>query len=110
MNIHTNNGQIIKQGGKPAFAVIPYGDYLQLTSEKEEATIPHEVVGMLIENDWSLIKAWRQHFGISQKDLAKKAGISQPALSQMERSNNLRDSTLEKIALAMGLDPEQLVD
>ena len=110
MNVHTNNVQVIKQGGKPAFAVIPYDDYLQLTSEKEEATIPHEVVGMLVEKDWNLVKAWRKHLGISQKVLAKKAGISQLALSQMERSNNLRDSSLEKMALAMGLDPEQLVD
>lgn len=111
MNVHTNSVQIIKQGGKPAFAVIPYDDYLQLTGKREEeATIPHEVVGMMIEKDWNLVKAWRKHLGISQKVLAKKAGISQPALSQMERSDNLRDTTLEKMALAMGLDPEQLVD
>ena len=111
MNVHTNNVQVIRQSGKPVFAVIPYDDYLQLTSQKgEEPTIPHEVVGMLIEKDWNLVKAWRKHLGMSQTVLAKKAGISQPALSQMERSDNLRDTTLEKLALAMGLQPEQLVD
>ncbi len=111
MNVHTNNVQVIRQNGKPAFAVIPYDDYLQLTIQKGgEATIPHEVVGMLIEKDWNLAKAWRKHLGMSQKVLAKKARISQPALSQMERSDNLRDTTLEKLALAMGLQPEQLVD
>jgi len=111
MNVHTNNVQVIRQGGKPVFAVIPYEDYLQLTSQKaDNATIPHEVVGMLIEKDWNLVKAWRKHMGISQKVLAKKVGISQPTLSQMERSDNLRDSTLEKMAMAMGLHPEQLVD
>ena len=111
MNVHTNNVQVIRQGGKPAFAVIPYDDYLELTSQKgKEATIPHEGVGMLIEKDWNLVKAWRKHLGMSQKVLAKKAGISQPALSQMERSENLRDATLEKLAIGMGLNPEQLVD
>jgi len=111
MNVHTNNVQVIRQGGKPAFAVIPYDDYLQLTSQKvDDTTIPHEVVGMVIEKDWNLVKAWRKHLGISQKVLAKKAGISQPALSQMETSDNLRGSTLEKMAMAMGLQPEQLVD
>lgn len=111
MNAHTNNVQVITQGGKPAFAVIPYDDYLQLTGKRDkEATIPHEVVGMMIENDWNLVKAWRKHLGLSQEVLAKKAGISQPALSQMERSDNLRDATLEKLALAMGLQTEQLVD
>jgi DNA-binding XRE family transcriptional regulator len=111
MNVHTNNIQIISQDGKPAFAVIPYDDYLQLANQtRQEATIPHEVVGMLVEKEWNLVKAWRKYLGISQKVLAKKAGISQPALSQMERSDNLRDTTLEKLALAMGLKPELLVD
>ena len=109
MNVHTNNVQVIHQGGKPAFAVLPYDDYLQLT-RRQEPTIPHEVVGMLLEKDWNLVKAWRKHLNMSQKILAKKAGISQPALSQMERSNNLRDATLEKLALAMGLHLEQLID
>ena len=39
MNVHTNNAQVIRQGGRSAFAVIS-----------------HEVVGMLIENDWDLVK------------------------------------------------------
>ena len=111
MNVHTNSVQVIRQGGKPVFAVISYDDYLQLTNRGgKEATIPHEVVGMLIEKDWNLVKAWRKHLGLRQKELAKKAGISQPALSRMERSDNLRDVTLEKLALAMDLRPEQLVD
>ena len=37
------NVQIIKKDGKPAFAVIPYEDYLSLPKD-ENATVPHEVV------------------------------------------------------------------
>jgi len=46
---------------------------------------------------------------LSQRELVEKAGISQPAFSQMERNDNLFDVTLEKLALGMGLNPEQLV-
>ncbi len=111
MSVHTDNVQIIRHGGKPAFAVIPYDDFLKLTGKSgTEPTIPHEVVGLGIENGWNLVKAWRKHLGLSQKELAKRAGISQPALSQMERSDNLRDRTLEKMAVAMGLAVDHLVD
>ena len=112
MNVLTNNVQIIKQNGKPAFAVIPYEDFVKLTGveENEEPTIPHAVVGLVIKNNWNLVKAWRKYLKISQKTLAVKAGISQPALSQMENSDNLRTHTIEKLAKAMGLTPEQLVD
>jgi DNA-binding Xre family transcriptional regulator len=113
MNGLINNVQIIKQGGKPAFAVIPYDDFVKLTGteqKNEEPTIPHVVVGLVIKNNWPLVKAWRKYLKMSQKSLAAKAGISQPALSQMENSNNLRSSTLDKLAKAMDIAPEQLID
>jgi DNA-binding Xre family transcriptional regulator len=113
MNVLINNVQIIKQAGKPAFAVIPYDDFVKLTGieqKLEQETIPHAVVGLVIKNDWPLVKAWRKHLKMSQKSLAEKASISQPALSQMENSDNLRTSTLDKLAQAMGIAPEQLVD
>lgn len=112
MNAHTNNVQIIEQNGKPAFAVIPYDDFLALTKKEDagEALIPHEVVGLVVKNGWNLAKAWRKHLGISQKELAARAGVSQPALSQMENSDNLRSDTLEKLAEAMGITSEQLTD
>jgi len=112
MSAPTSNVQIIRQNGKPAFAVIPYEEFLRLTgATDDEALIPNEVVGLVIEHDWPLVKAWRKYLGLSQKELAARAGISQPALSQMERrSANLRDATLEKLAAAMGLSVSQLVD
>lgn len=45
MNVH-NDIQIIRQDGKPAFAVVPYDKWLELTvSQDENIYIPHEVVG-----------------------------------------------------------------
>lgn len=103
--------QVIKRGGKPAFAVIPYEDFLNLLHKDEKGTIPNEVVGLIIKKGVNLLKAWRLHLGLTQKEVAGRAGISQAALSQMEKINNeLRTATLEKLADALGLSVNQLQD
>ena len=59
----------------------------------------------------SLVKAWRAYLDMTQTEVAKKSGISQAALSQMEKSENkLRTATLEKLARVMDLSVEQLKD
>ena len=104
------NVQYIKQNGKPVFAVIPYDEYIKLLPT-ENINIPHEVVGLVIKKGMNLVKAWRTHLGFTQSEIAKKAGITQAALSQMEKDENtLRTATLEKLAKAMGLSIEQLKD
>jgi DNA-binding XRE family transcriptional regulator len=109
MKTHTNI-QYIEQNGKPVFAVIPYDEYLKLLPS-EDITIPHEVVGLVIKKGMNLVKAWRTHLGLTQSEIAKKAGITQAALSQMENNENtLRTATLEKLAKAMNLTVDQLKD
>lgn len=103
------DAQIIYQGDTPTFAVIPYRQYLEMTKE-HRITIPHDVVGISVEKDCNLLKAWRIYKGLSQKEVAARAGITQAALSQMEKAENPRSSTIEKLAAALELDPEQLVD
>lgn len=112
MNLHTNNVQVIKQNGIPAFAVIPYDDYLALLSKDAETdSVPQEVAERAILEDMPLIKAWRLHLGMTQKEVAKKAGITQAALSQMERAENPnRTATLEKLGTALGLTVDQIRD
>ncbi len=109
MSVFTNV-QFIEQNGKPAFAVIPYDEYLKFLPG-EDVTIPHEVVGLVVKKGMNLVKAWRAHLGMTQAEVAERAAISQAALSQMEKSENkLRTATLEKLAGAMGLSVEQLRD
>lgn len=104
------NIQYIEQNGKPLFAVIPYDEYIKLLPS-EDVTIPHEVVGLVIKKGMNLVKAWRTHLGLTQSAIAKKAGITQAALSQMENNENtLRTATLEKLAKAMNLSVDQLKD
>lgn len=104
------NVQFIEQSGKPVFVVIPYEEYLKLLPP-EEVTIPHEVVGLVVKKGMNLVKAWRTYLGMTQAAVAKNAGMSQAALSQMEKTENeLRTATLEKLAAAMGISVEQLRD
>jgi len=113
MTTLTTNAQIIEQNGIPAFAVIPYQEYLKLISLAEDdgnATIPHEVVELMVEKNCNLARAWRLHLRKTQKEVGLLAGISQSALSQIERSENSRSATLEKLAAAMGLSVSQLTD
>lgn len=114
MNAHTlNNVQVISRDGKPEYAVVPYIEYLRLLNKAEDnnSLIPHEVVELVIEKEFNLLKAWRKHLGLTQQEVARRAGITQSALSQMERMEiNHRTATLEKLAKAMEIETNQLVD
>ncbi len=80
-------------------------------SEDENVYIPHEVVGYQLKEGLSLIAAWRKHLGITQKDLAAKTGMTQPAVAQIEKTGSkTQRKTLKKIAKAMSLDVEQVTD
>jgi transcriptional regulator with XRE-family HTH domain len=112
MNEHTNH-QVITQNGKPAFAVIPWDEYqklLQAQTDDSDIWFPNDVVKANVRGD-SLIKAWREHFGLTQEALAEKAGIKQPALARLEKAeSNPRNATLKKLADAMEISVEQLID
>jgi DNA-binding XRE family transcriptional regulator len=112
MKIPTSEIQIINQGGKPAFAVVPYEQWLALTEQEDEAVyIPHEVVGIQLMQQCSLITAWRKYRKITQIELAEKTGITQAALSQIENPDSKpQRRTLEKIAGSLGLSVEQLIE
>ncbi|EGQ8054294.1 TPA: helix-turn-helix domain-containing protein [Vibrio parahaemolyticus] len=110
MKTHTDNVQIIKQGGAPAFAVLPYDEYLELIGgDDENVYIPHEVAEMVLGDDVSLITAWRKYLKMSQTELANKMGITQGAVAQMEKADSKpHQRTLKNAAKAMGILPEQL--
>ena len=79
-----------------------------MVEEEKLKSFPHEVVGLEIKFD-NLMKAWRTHLKVSQEQLAKRAGISQAALSELEKSGVKPDAAiLEKIAQALSISPELL--
>ena len=104
------NYQVLEHNGHPAFAVVPYKEFMRLLKQKKKNTYyPDEVVRLNIIEGMSLLKAWRVFKGKTQKEVSKRAGISQPALAQMEQPDaNVRKDTLRKLAGALELDVEQL--
>ncbi|MCY1308079.1 helix-turn-helix protein [compost metagenome] len=54
------------------------------------------------------IKAWREHLGLTQVDIAERLGITQSAYAQQETSSRPRRGTREKVAKALGITADQL--
>lgn len=120
--------QVIKQDDQPEWAVIPYDQYLELVENAEmlqdiqdydrarvslegglDELISADVVNAILEGE-NIIKVWREYRGLSQTQLAKKAGISVPYLSQLESGK--RKGTIESlssIAKALNLSLELIV-
>ena len=114
--------QLIYQDGIPVFVVIPFADFARehpveaaritpkTTYIPEGDYVPHEVVGLHIERDTTYLRAWREYLGLTQAEVAERAGITQAALSQMESGEaKIRKATREKLAQAMRLDPGPLI-
>ena len=57
-----------------------------------------------------LIAAKRKNLGMDQKDLAKKLGIKQPALSRIERGeSSVNTVMLMKLSAALKISPTELI-
>ncbi|HEY9045044.1 MAG TPA: helix-turn-helix transcriptional regulator [Ohtaekwangia sp.] len=52
----------------------------------------------------------RELLGVKQEVLAEKLGISQQAISKIEQSEHVEDATLEKIAKALGVSNEAILN
>jgi DNA-binding XRE family transcriptional regulator len=75
----------------------------------EEELIPSEVVYAILEGA-NPVKVWRKYRGLGQQELAEKAGLSGPYLSQLEtgkRKGSLE--ALNAIARALGVSLDDLV-
>lgn len=114
MNTFNINATFLQgKNGVKTFAVLPYDDYEKLISlakntQKPECNIPSEIVDLVIDNGYTAVRAWREYLQLSQDEVAKRLGISQPAYSKKENSDNLRKKTREEIANALGLHYSQL--
>lgn len=102
--------QILKKDGKPAFAVVPYDEFLVLMKNRpEDVYLPDEVVKKHVIEETSLLRAWREYRGLTQAQVASRLGISQSALAQMEKPEaNPRSSSIKKLAKIYEVTPGQL--
>jgi DNA-binding XRE family transcriptional regulator len=106
--------QIIEKNGKPEYAVIPYADYLRMLEALEdkadaavvaefheayragrEFLVPAGILRRELEGE-SSVKLWREHRGLTQQELADRAAISKPYLSQIESGK--RQGTVDTLA------------
>ncbi len=113
MSAHTVDFQTIEYEGNPAFVLVPFNIFKKIQPlidhEYKSSAIPHEIVKRNVLDNTTMIKAWREYLGMTQKELAGKAQVTQPAIAKLERpGSSPRKATLKKIAAAMGLTLEQL--
>ena len=112
MSIPTKH-QVIEKDGVPLFVVVPYNEWVatnkRLKKSNSKTYLPQAVVEKAAVEDKSLVRAWREYKHLSQKDVAKRMGITQAAYCQLEKSErNMRSSTVAKIAVALEVTVEQL--
>ncbi|MFY1028249.1 helix-turn-helix domain-containing protein [Actinobacillus seminis] len=128
----SNLQYINDSNGKPLFVILPIEQFEEMEllsrfaieSKEEQAqwedipvekadeqgdTIPNEIVNIMINEDVSLLGAWRIYRKLSQYDVAKQTGLTQSAISQAERKESKpQRKTLERLAKVYDCKPTQL--
>lgn len=116
MTVHTEVQTICDDRGLPAYAVLPMAQYEELLARarasktRDEGLIPHDVVNAMFDGKgMSPARAWREHLGLTQTEVAARMGISQAALAQMESAARPRKASRERLAVALGIESAQLL-
>ncbi len=116
--------QIIERDGERLFAVIPWDEYERIRDALEMAEdvrlydeavargdefFPVEVVDRLLGGE-NPIRVFRNHRGMTQRQLAKDVGIDPAYLSQIETGKRTGSTrVLRAIATALGVDLDDIV-
>jgi DNA-binding XRE family transcriptional regulator len=112
----------IERGGR-RFVLVPEKTYARMVEDldmladikaydrvkgKPQEFVPAALVDRLIAGE-NRLKVWREHRGLTQAALAKKAGISEPYLSQLEHGSRAPSlAVLKALAEALALDLDDL--
>jgi DNA-binding XRE family transcriptional regulator len=119
-----NRVQFIPNDDSPAYAVLPYADYLRLIGDDraalsdeeifdramaaDEESFPEEIAARLTSGE-NPIRVFRRHRKLTQSDLADKIGSTSTYVSQLE--NGVRKGSVEMlkaIAAALNVDLDDL--
>lgn len=103
--------QIIFDEGKPAFAVIPYEEYVALTinKAKKPKTKGDEYVPFLL-SDYikNPIRVARVDAGLTQKELAKRLNVTQGYISKIEGRNfEMTPALMNRVTKAIRSKPSK---
>tara|TARA_R100000656_G_scaffold67910_1_gene51345 strand:+ start:1795 stop:2124 length:330 start_codon:yes stop_codon:yes gene_type:complete len=107
MNAPTKHQLIHGPDGEPAFVVIPYREYVDQYGSAS-SLIPDDVMGKIVEDGLTPMRAWREYRGFTQVEVAARMEVSQSAYAQLESSTRPRKSTLDRAARALKVTLEQL--
>lgn len=91
----------------PAFMMIPHAGYLNKHAV-DNATIPNEVVGAVIKQDITPIKAWQGYLHLSTAELATRLGVSEAEYTELENQEKPNKAMLKKIAFVLSIKLYQL--
>jgi hypothetical protein len=72
--------------------------------------LPLQVTKLVVKGNMPLLKAWRIHLGIPLGVAAEKSGVNANILAGMERNENSLTEELKKVAQALGVNVDLLVD
>lgn len=106
--------------GKPGKAEVNLSDLEDLAGAMEatrirdrieagEKTYPHAVVRSMLVDEDHPVKAWRKYRNLTQTDLAKAIGMSQPSIAKIEKGEDTFISTLARVADALDVDLDMLI-
>lgn len=106
--------QTIDHDGRLAYVLVPVADWARIAPLLPIVHacdgIPRAIIEAHVLRDIPLVRAWREHLGLTQQGVADKAGMAQPALARIERGDSRpRADTQNRLAEALGVTLAQLM-
>ncbi len=115
---------IIERDGKPEYAVLEYAEFERLLAAAEDSAdvaavgavyaddteemLPSDMVARLVAGE-NPIRVWREHRGMTGRDLADAVGVRQSYISQIETGKREGSiDVLRRIAIALGITLDDL--
>lgn len=111
---HTIRHPVVSTNGTPTQVLVPIDEYLPVFNRPDAPPpgytfVPNDV-GTKVTEGASPLRAWREYLKLTQEEVAARMGVSRPASTQMEQSENPHAATLEKAAQAFGIATAQLAE
>lgn len=78
---------------------MPYQDFInsQLNAtQTTETTVPNSIVNRVFDEGITPMRAWREHLGFTQAEVAERAGTSQASYAQTENRQRPRKAPCAK--------------